>query len=146
GQRKGSIRQWLTLRFTSWSPKAGTQLEKGSHIPGALLDIIVERIAIAFLERPESSGSFHHFSNAQDYHADKVEQQANAGEEFHTRRAWRWVSFTAGFPSGRDGQRRSYRRGVPQQQRPPRRMAVSCSPLSESLRLHRPRGLTSGSG
>jgi hypothetical protein len=61
GQRKGSIRRRLTPSTAFRSAKCGPQYEEVSDIPGPLLDIIIERIGIALLERPQSVCTFEYF-------------------------------------------------------------------------------------
>src|SRR6266436_9501773 len=75
-QRKGSIRRRLTLRLNRASTECGTKYEERSDIPGALLDIIVERISIALLQRPQGGCTLEHFPNTQDHHSNEVEEQS----------------------------------------------------------------------
>jgi hypothetical protein len=94
GQRKDSIRWRLTLRPNRSNTECGTQPEERSDIPGPLLDIIVKRIFVALLERPQGGCPLHHFPKTQDHHPDKVEEQSNHGEDFHAPPVYRCVSFT----------------------------------------------------
>jgi hypothetical protein len=82
GPRKGAIGRWFTPSPALRSTKFGTQCEEVPDIPGALLDIIVERIGIALLEIPQGGCTFHHFPNTQDHHPDQVESIGKSNGEY----------------------------------------------------------------
>jgi len=100
GQRKrvigGWLTQWPTPRTALRRTEFRTKHKEGSGIPGAVLDIIVERIFVALPEMPQRGSASRHSSNPQDHHPEEVEEQSKYSDDLHARSACRLLWFPAG--------------------------------------------------